>query len=54
VTDLVSGSVSSLASSVDPWSPDAPEDLPCRVQDSDLWFGDAPGELGAARSSSAV
>jgi hypothetical protein len=25
-----------------------------RVQDSDLWFGDAPGELEAARSSSAV
>ncbi len=41
--------MSRFAIGVDPWSKEAPEDLPCRVQDPDLWFGELPGELEMAK-----
>lgn len=34
---------------LDPFAPECPEDLPCRVQDSGLWFGERPAELEAAK-----
>lgn len=34
---------------LDPLAPDCPEDLPCRVQDSALWFGERPAELETAK-----
>lgn len=34
---------------LDPLSPSCPDDLPCRVQDSELWFADSPGQLEMAK-----
>ena len=34
---------------VDPISRRSPADLPCRVQDPDLWFADAPAHLELAK-----
>ena len=34
---------------LDPFSPDCPEDLPCRVQDRELWFAEKPQHLEAAK-----
>ena len=33
----------------DPLSPSCPDDLPCRTQDSELWFADSPGQLEMAK-----
>jgi len=35
---------------LDPLSKDCPDDVPCRVQDSDLWFADTPAELEQAKT----
>jgi WhiB family redox-sensing transcriptional regulator len=35
---------------MDPLSKDCPDDLPCRVQDSELWFADTPAELERAKA----
>jgi WhiB family transcriptional regulator, redox-sensing transcriptional regulator len=35
---------------LDPLSKDCPEDLPCRVQDGELWFADTPAELEVAKA----
>jgi WhiB family transcriptional regulator, redox-sensing transcriptional regulator len=35
---------------LDPLSKQCPEDLPCRVQDAELWFADAPAELERAKA----
>jgi WhiB family redox-sensing transcriptional regulator len=35
---------------LDPLSKQCPEDLPCRVQDSELWFADAPADLERAKA----
>lgn len=34
---------------LDPLSPDCPEDLPCRVQDRELWFAEKPEHLETAK-----
>ena len=34
----------------DPLAKNCPEDLPCRVQDADLWFADTPAELEQAKA----
>jgi len=34
---------------LDPLSKDCPDDVPCRVQNADLWFADTPGELEQAK-----
>jgi len=34
---------------LDPISPLCPDDVPCRVQDPDLWFAETPGELDLAK-----
>lgn len=34
---------------LDPISPLCPDDLPCRVQDPDLWFAEAPADLELAK-----
>ena len=34
----------------DPLSKLCPEDLPCRVQDPDLWFAETPAELEQAKA----
>jgi WhiB family redox-sensing transcriptional regulator len=36
---------------LDPYSKDCPEDLPCRVCDSRLWFAEAPADLEQAKAS---
>jgi WhiB family redox-sensing transcriptional regulator len=35
---------------LDPLSKDCPDDLPCRVHDSELWFADTPAELEQAKA----
>ncbi|MBE7187976.1 WhiB family transcriptional regulator [Jatrophihabitans endophyticus] len=35
---------------LDPLSKQCPDDLPCRVQDAELWFADTPSELEQAKS----
>jgi WhiB family transcriptional regulator, redox-sensing transcriptional regulator len=35
---------------LDPLSKECPDDVPCRVQDSELWFADTPAELETAKS----
>jgi WhiB family redox-sensing transcriptional regulator len=35
---------------LDPLSKECPEDLPCRVQDADLWFAETPGGLEQAKA----
>ena len=48
------GSVASLPATLgwafDPISRRSPSDLPCQVQDPDLWFGGSPGELEMAKA----
>ena len=34
---------------LDPLSKDCPDDLPCRVQDAELWFADTPADLERAK-----
>ncbi|MDT4925779.1 MAG: WhiB family transcriptional regulator, redox-sensing transcriptional regulator [Pseudonocardiales bacterium] len=35
---------------LDPWSKECPDDVPCRVEDPDLWFAEAPSELERAKA----
>jgi WhiB family transcriptional regulator, redox-sensing transcriptional regulator len=35
---------------LDPYSPLCPDDVPCRVQDPDLWFAETPADLELAKS----
>ena len=35
---------------LDPLSKECPEDLPCRVQDGELWFADSPASLEVAKA----
>jgi WhiB family redox-sensing transcriptional regulator len=35
---------------LDPLSKECPEDLPCRVQDGELWFADTPAQLETAKA----
>jgi WhiB family redox-sensing transcriptional regulator len=35
---------------LDPLSKQCPDDLPCRVQDAELWFADTPAELERAKA----
>jgi WhiB family transcriptional regulator, redox-sensing transcriptional regulator len=34
---------------LDPLAKECPDDVPCRVQDADLWFAETPGELEQAK-----
>jgi WhiB family redox-sensing transcriptional regulator len=38
------------SSLLDPISPQCPDNLPCRVQDPDLWFAETPSDLETAKS----
>ena len=35
---------------LDPLSKQCPDDVPCRVQNADLWFAETPGELEQAKA----
>jgi WhiB family redox-sensing transcriptional regulator len=35
---------------LDPLSKDCPENLPCRVQDGELWFAETPASLEVAKA----
>jgi WhiB family redox-sensing transcriptional regulator len=35
---------------LDPLAKECPEDVPCRVQDPDLWFAETPAQLETAKS----
>jgi WhiB family redox-sensing transcriptional regulator len=35
---------------LDPLAKECPEDVPCRVQDADLWFAETPTELEQAKA----
>jgi WhiB family redox-sensing transcriptional regulator len=35
---------------LDPLAKDCPDDVPCRVQDPDLWFAETPVELEQAKA----
>lgn len=39
-----------LPDRLDPLSKECPDDLPCRVEDADLWFAEAPTELERAKA----
>lgn len=43
--DLVSDPIG-----LDPLAKDCPDDVPCRVQDPDLWFAETPVELEQAKA----
>jgi WhiB family redox-sensing transcriptional regulator len=45
-----SGLVLAGAPLLDPYSPLCPDDVPCRVQDPDLWFAETPADLELAKS----
>ncbi len=38
------------AQPLDPLSKRCPDDLPCRVQDAELWFAETPAELEQAKA----
>lgn len=38
-----------LPASLDPLAKECPDDVPCRVQDADLWFAESPAELEQAK-----
>jgi WhiB family redox-sensing transcriptional regulator len=38
------------AASLDPLAKECPDDVPCRVQDPDLWFAETPAELEQAKT----
>jgi WhiB family redox-sensing transcriptional regulator len=44
-TDLLDG-----IDPLDPLSKLCPDDVPCRVQDADLWFAETPSELEQAKT----
>jgi WhiB family transcriptional regulator, redox-sensing transcriptional regulator len=44
------GLVLAGAPQLDPYSPLCPDDVPCRVQDPDLWFAETPADLELAKS----
>lgn len=35
---------------LDPLSKNCPDDLPCRVEDAELWFADTPADLERAKT----
>lgn len=35
---------------LDPLSKECPDDVPCRIQDADLWFAETPSELEQAKA----
>jgi WhiB family redox-sensing transcriptional regulator len=35
---------------LDPLAKECPDDVPCRVQDADLWFAETPAELEQAKA----
>jgi WhiB family redox-sensing transcriptional regulator len=35
---------------LDPLAKECPDDVPCRVQDADLWFSETPAELEQAKA----
>jgi WhiB family redox-sensing transcriptional regulator len=39
-----------LCGGLDPLSRHCPEDLPCRVQNGDLWFAESPADLEQAKA----
>jgi WhiB family redox-sensing transcriptional regulator len=41
--------LAAAAGLLDPLSADCPEDLPCRVQDRELWFAEKPEHLERAK-----
>ena len=40
----------SLPDGLDPLAKDCPEDVPCRVQNAELWFAETPAELEKAKN----
>jgi WhiB family transcriptional regulator, redox-sensing transcriptional regulator len=39
-----------LIGGLDPLAKECPDDVPCRVQDADLWFADTPADLEQAKT----
>jgi WhiB family transcriptional regulator, redox-sensing transcriptional regulator len=42
--------LTSMITAVDPLSKSCPDDVPCRVQNPDLWFAEGPDELEQAKA----
>jgi WhiB family redox-sensing transcriptional regulator len=38
------------ATPLDPLAKECPDDVPCRVEDADLWFAEAPADLELAKA----
>ncbi len=39
-----------LLGGLDPLAKECPDDVPCRVEDADLWFAETPAELEEAKA----
>ena len=42
--------MTALLDGLDPLAKDCPEDVPCRVQDAELWFAETPAQLEQAKA----
>jgi WhiB family transcriptional regulator, redox-sensing transcriptional regulator len=50
LTSLAPTARTSLTIGLDPLAKECPDDVPCRVQDPDLWFAEAPADLERAKA----
>ncbi|MDT4939562.1 MAG: WhiB family transcriptional regulator, redox-sensing transcriptional regulator [Pseudonocardiales bacterium] len=51
IAEAGSGVPASLGTiGLDPLAKECPDDVPCRVQDADLWFAETPAELEQAKA----
>ena len=48
--DATDSLASALLGGLDPLAKECPDDVPCRVQDADLWFAENPVELEQAKA----
>ncbi|MCW2496646.1 WhiB family transcriptional regulator [Jatrophihabitans sp.] len=44
------GGTGSALGGLDPLAKECPDDVPCRVEDADLWFAETPAELEQAKA----
>ena len=42
--------LAALPGSLDPLAKECPDDVPCRVQDAELWFAETPAQLEQAKA----
>jgi WhiB family redox-sensing transcriptional regulator len=50
IPEITGTAVLDPAVALDPLAKECPDDVPCRVQDPDLWFGEIPADLEQAKA----